>query len=159
MTLKTKNENKINASRQRLSNEILSGVKNWSPTCLSTIKITTDAYLTNRTHRVLAVAAHGGSKRIIKVATKGSDKVSCPLLTSLVRGRVEGIEFVRSTLDGQTVEFRRQHRRKCPRIRHQFIKPVSPEAGHTRVRDGDTAEQGKDDADEGVEEDGNLDGG
>lgn len=34
-TLKTTYENKINASRQRVSNEILSGVKNSSPTCLS----------------------------------------------------------------------------------------------------------------------------
>lgn len=32
MTLKIKYENKMNASRQRLSNEILSGVKNSSPT-------------------------------------------------------------------------------------------------------------------------------
>lgn len=105
-TLKIKYENKINASRHRLSKEMLSGVKNSSPTCLSTSQITWDAYTTNTTHRVLAITAQRSSEWIVEVAAKRTDKVSCPLLTSLIRRGVENIEFVRSTLDGQAVEFR-----------------------------------------------------
>lgn len=114
---------------------------------------------TNATYRVLAVTAQGRVEWIIKVAAKDADKVSCPVLTSLVRRGVEDIEFVGSTLDNQAVEFRREHRRKCPRIRYELVKPISPETGHTWVRNGDTAEQREDNSDKGVEEDGNLDGG
>ena len=56
------------------------------------------------------------------------------------------------------MEFRRQHRRKCPRVRYQLVKPGLPEMGHIRVRNGDTTEQGEDHGNERVEEDGDLDG-
>ena len=121
MTLNTKYENKINASRQRLSNAIFIGVKNSSPTCLF-IRQGHKGHISRRVaHRVVAVAAQGGSRRVIKVPGKSIDKVPRPFLTCLVRREVEDIELVGSTPDDQTVELGRQHRRKRPRIWYQLV--------------------------------------
>lgn len=113
---------------------------------------------TKATHRVLAITTHGRGEWIVEVATKRINKVARPFLTGLVRWGAEDVEFVGSTPDNQAVEFRRQHRRKCPGVRCQLVKPIPPETSHGRIRNGDTAEQGEDHSEERVEEDSDLDG-
>jgi hypothetical protein len=81
------------------------------------------------------------------------------LPATLPLGRRKHVEFTGLTLHDPIMQLRRHHPTHQARERDKLVQPHAPELGDLGFRDGDAAEEGEDDDDEGVEEGGDESGG
>lgn len=81
------------------------------------------------------------------------------LPATLPLGRCKHIEFTGPTLHDPIMQFRRHHPTYHARERDKLVQPHAPELGDLGFRDGDAAEEGEDNDNEGVEEGGDEGGG
>ena len=87
------------------------------------------------------------------------EEISHILAARLPDGCDEAVQLPRRAFDFPACQFRGGHAADEAGEGVEFVEPGAPEGGHGGGRDGDAAEEGEGDDDEGVEEDGDVGGG
>lgn len=94
----------------------------------------------------------GAGGMVVQVARPaGGEEVTHILAAGLTTGGGEAVVFGRGTLDDSIVQLGRHHAADQPGEGVELVEPDPPELGYLWGRDGDAAEEGEDDEDEGVE--------